>query len=359
MRHDALKQACLPNTSVLILAELLSEQGVDADRLLADCGLRRTFLDDREMKVTGLQELHVQRAFMRTASGDPGLMVEAGRRYRMLSYSPWGLALATAPSFREMLRINDRFSDINYTLSRFVRIEQDGSEEGMQLDFSLVPEDLITFVQTRDAVAFTTFLHDLWNGCFPFVRIELPLPIEAYAGFDFRAPVVPDTGRARWFWSKDVFDRALPLSDSTLHRHYLRESEALLSRSVDALLGAIDTMLDDAEISFSVGLPMIARALNMSQRTLQRELAARDVSYRMLIDKARRRRAERLLAQTARSIAEIAETLGYANISSFYQAFRRWTALSPAAFRAQCSASSRKAPSGVYSGLRAEPLQTL
>ena len=55
----------------------------------------------------------------------------------------------------------------------------------------------------------------------------------------------------------------------------------------------------------------------------------------MLQDEARKALAEELLVGDGRSVAAIAERLGYAQVSSFTQAFRRWHGVGPRAYLAR------------------------
>jgi AraC-like DNA-binding protein len=73
----------------------------------------------------------------------------------------------------------------------------------------------------------------------------------------------------------------------------------------------------------------IARALNLSLRSMQRKLKARGVSFRKLLDDTRRQLAEQYLKDSTLSVSEIAYLLGFAEVSSFSRAFRRWTGHAP------------------------------
>lgn len=77
----------------------------------------------------------------------------------------------------------------------------------------------------------------------------------------------------------------------------------------------------------------VARALGLQPRTLQRRLRAVQTSFRDLHEQVRQTQAARLLETTDLPPKEIADRLGYANVSSFIRAFRRWTRTTPARFR--------------------------
>lgn len=89
--------------------------------------------------------------------------------------------------------------------------------------------------------------------------------------------------------------------------------------------------------------PTIKQAAEISGlhlRTLQRQLASENSSYRHLIEKVRFDEAVRLLTTDGMPVTEIALMLGYADSSNFSRAFRRLSGLSPREFRAE---SHRKA----------------
>jgi AraC-like DNA-binding protein len=73
----------------------------------------------------------------------------------------------------------------------------------------------------------------------------------------------------------------------------------------------------------------VARRLNRSLSTLQRQLQAEGLSYRKLIDQTRHSLARAYLGDRRFSQAEIAYLLGFSDQSSFSRAYRRWTGQSP------------------------------
>lgn len=78
---------------------------------------------------------------------------------------------------------------------------------------------------------------------------------------------------------------------------------------------------------------MTASSLGFSKRTLQRELALHDLSWRQLIDQVRVDRSIELLTSSDEKIMTIAEQLGYTDSSNLARAFARWTSVSPQAYR--------------------------
>lgn len=71
----------------------------------------------------------------------------------------------------------------------------------------------------------------------------------------------------------------------------------------------------------------------MSGRTLRKRLTAEGTSYRILLDEVREHLAEELLLAGGLPVEAIAHRLGYVEVSSFSQAFRRWKGVGPREFR--------------------------
>lgn len=77
----------------------------------------------------------------------------------------------------------------------------------------------------------------------------------------------------------------------------------------------------------------LAQSLCMSPSTLRRRLLAEGVQYQGIKDSLREEQATRWLAEPTISYPDIAERLGFADVSSFYKAFRKWTGTNPGHYR--------------------------
>jgi AraC-like DNA-binding protein len=77
----------------------------------------------------------------------------------------------------------------------------------------------------------------------------------------------------------------------------------------------------------------LAATLNMSPRSLHRQLQEEGASLQQLKDEVRFERAKDLLLRTSKPIKQVAAASGFRNEKSFMRAFRDWTGASPAAFR--------------------------
>ena len=77
----------------------------------------------------------------------------------------------------------------------------------------------------------------------------------------------------------------------------------------------------------------LARWLNLSTRTLHRQLQEEGATLQQLKDSVRRDKAMDLLLRSARPIKQIAAEVGFQNEKSFMRAFKAWTGQTPEGFR--------------------------
>lgn len=153
----------------------------------------------------------------------------------------------------------------------------------------------------------------------------------------FGCPVAFGAAAGRALFRPD--DLALPLEEGEPRLLRLLRSYGDLLLSGQVRPGA--TLVSQVEEAISARLPagpvslaVIAGDLGMSPRTLSRKLAQGGTSYFAVLENLRQSLARRYLKDSSLALAEIAFLLGYSGLSSFSEAFRRWTGQSPGSFRA-------------------------
>ncbi|QNK67675.1 AraC family transcriptional regulator [Variovorax sp. PAMC26660] len=80
-------------------------------------------------------------------------------------------------------------------------------------------------------------------------------------------------------------------------------------------------------------LKSLSQRASLTQRTLQRKLAASNLSFQSLLQQVQREVADEHLAEGVLTQSEIAFLLGYSEVSAFARAYRAWTGHSPGAYR--------------------------
>ena len=120
---------------------------------------------------------------------------------------------------------------------------------------------------------------------------------------------------------QQMLQNALPLTVLQYRR------DRLLVQQVRQALAAHPTHSHSAE-----GLSQL---LNVSPRTLHRQLKEEGATLQALKDSVRFERATELLLRTARPIKQVSEAAGFQNEKSFIRAFKGWRGQTPAEFRRQ------------------------
>lgn len=171
----------------------------------------------------------------------------------------------------------------------------------------------------------------LQGARFPF---EAPAHAEAYAlmflgpGLQFKAAQAEIRFDARYLALplrrdekalQQMLQRALPLTVLQYRR------DRLLVEQVRQALANPAVASHTAET--------LAAALNMSPRSLHRQLQEEGASLQQLKDEVRFEKAKDLLLRTTKPIKQVAEASGFRNEKSFIRAFREWSGQSPAEFR--------------------------
>jgi AraC-like DNA-binding protein len=135
--------------------------------------------------------------------------------------------------------------------------------------------------------------------------------------------------------SRDAWRLPLRRSDPVL-RHVLEtQANEILARlpARTGLAMEVQRALASRVAGGDTQIQTIARQLALSERTLQRRLAAEGVSYQSLLDDARKEAAARYLTGSTLAICEVAYLVGYSEPAPFHRAFKRWYGMTPEAFR--------------------------
>ena len=130
--------------------------------------------------------------------------------------------------------------------------------------------------------------------------------------------------------------RALDFADPQLVRMAAAQCEEELKKLKDesGLLGEVRRRVK-GQLAEDPSLERMADDLHVAPRTLRRRLSELGTSYHEIVEQIRRGLAVEFLVTSTKPVEEIAALLGYSDPSNFGRAFRRWTGMSPTAWREQ------------------------
>ncbi|WP_404488132.1 AraC family transcriptional regulator [Pseudomonas sp. HT11] len=172
----------------------------------------------------------------------------------------------------------------------------------------------------------------------PILAIELRCPQPDFYD-DYRVMFSEnlrfDRPRTRMIFSADCLDVPIKRSPEELKRFLAHAPANILVkyRDPDSLATRIKHDLRQMSPDLWPETDGLAASLCISASTLRRRLADEGQTYQGLKDSVRKELAIVWLAEANISFAEIAARLGFADASSFYKAFRKWSGSNPGHYR--------------------------
>lgn len=264
---------------------------------------------------------------------EPALALYAGWQMRLSSHGYLGFAAMTAPTLRAAIDLAVRYAATRTTAIGIVLVEAG-------TDAALVIEERAPLGALREFAVLS-----LAAGLWQLGRALTGKPLVGIAECGFAAPAflaqVPfaagmlrfDRPQHRLRFARALLDLPITSSDPVALELARGQCERELAAIVDAGLPTRVRTAVAARLDRGAPLPVVAKELRMSTRTLKRKLADRGTTFSAIVDDLRRQRALLLLDDRALSIAEVAAAVGYTELANFTRAFRRWTGTTPAAHR--------------------------
>ncbi|MCA4964423.1 AraC family transcriptional regulator [Pseudomonas sp. Y24-6] len=172
----------------------------------------------------------------------------------------------------------------------------------------------------------------------PILAIELRCPAPDFLDdyqVMFSENLRFDRPRTRMIFAADCLDMPIRRSPEELKRFLAHAPANILVKYRDpqSLASRIKHDLRQITAQDWPETEALAQQLCMSASTLRRRLAEEGQTYQGLKDSVRKELAIVWLADPVISFAEIATRLGFADASSFYKAFRKWSGSNPGHYR--------------------------
>ncbi|MDE2076367.1 MAG: AraC family transcriptional regulator [Burkholderiales bacterium] len=321
-----------------ILTQVGVEQGADLDALLAQTGISRSMLDDDQAELDTAQEIQLIRNLVQALPHIPTLGLIAGSRHRLHTYGLWGYAVVSSPTWGSAINMASRMMSQTILLTRH-RVDRVGDQLIASFESDHIPVDIRPFVVDRDRACAVTLQREIIGQPIPYTEVRMqrpePAPEQVVAYTDLFG-IRPTFGHAQdsGVFKADILNQPLatPVSQTVNHCEQMcrqliearYQHTGVVAQVRDRLLrtpGRIPDMED------------IAAEMHMTSRTLRRHLTAEGKTFRCLLEEVRSTLAEELMTRANLTHGEIAQRLGYADVTTFIEAFRRWKGMPPSEFR--------------------------
>ncbi|RZI82483.1 MAG: AraC family transcriptional regulator, partial [Rubrivivax sp.] len=318
----------------------VEQRGVDADALLREVGLDLSSMSDP----MGRYPARLGLAFWQkalAATGEELLGLDLALQFLPLNFNALGYALMASGDLAEMY----------LRLARYAHVVTDAAD----LRFTLEAGFGRLTVTGDQALLGTADDRTVWS-VFDYAMLTLVRGSRMLYGRDFM-PLELRLQRQRpqdhvkfekVLRCTPVYgceDNAVLVDLATLHKPLSFANQEVVKASEDAMdryrshwadRGLVEQLAATLKEMLPSGEPRqedVAARLSMTLRTLQRRLADLDTCYRDVLNDTRHRLALDHLAKARYSVGEISFLLGFSEVSAFTRAFRRWTGVSPSAWR--------------------------
>ncbi|WP_158554824.1 AraC family transcriptional regulator [Methylovirgula sp. 4M-Z18] len=323
---------------IVALVEALADEGISPEQALHGTGLSSEDMYAVGAKVSINQILNCCRNAL-ALSHDTQLPFKVGSRFHISTYGMYGYAMLSSSDFRRTMDFAVRYHALAMPLTT-ISFEETSHWGIWTIDPISHPKSDARLYRFQIEMQIATHLclqRDLMGAAFAPNQISFaypcPLGFRSPAEFSdclvrFDQPANQIVFDAKWL------DDAARLGNRTTHPIALELCEDLLLalwRQTGTAGKVRKILLED--LAQRPSLSVTAKRLRTTARTLRRKLDQEGTSYRQLLDELRQHIAMKYLRETEMTREDIAYALGYSDAANFRHAFRRWTAMSPTAFR--------------------------
>lgn len=334
-QHLNTRSANLSGMFVGLLADVVGRWSVTPEVLLAGSGINHKLLNRPNWVV----DFCVYNELLERASrltGEPGLGLFLGLQMTISLHGIVGYTAMAGKTIREAIDVFCQFSGL-VCPAIVPRLEISGETAYLYFDQAMpeypISDIAMGFLQAgcgAIGAAITGRLSD-GHGELSFAepesfkRIVHLLPTSAKFGCAHNRLVFPVSN----------LDLPLVMADPLAAR-LMREQ---CKRAMNEMIGQRRSLaylvceLAYDEVQGFCSIEDVAKKLNITERTLQRQLAEEGKTFRILIEDIRRRKSSILLGNTDISIKTVSDRMGYSNTANFVRAFARWYNKTPSQFR--------------------------
>jgi len=314
---------------------LLREHGIDAARLLAEFGFKPAYFEDPDntIPLETMGKIYSRCASL-TQCAHFGLLI--GQRDTGSALGAVGFLMRNSPDVRTALgnlashfKVHNRNAVVDF-------IEGDTTAA---LGYKILKPCVQGREQILDMAIAIGFrlMKDLCGGTWLPIEVRFAhtpqLDVTPFRRF-FRVPICFEAEESALIFDRTWLDKPVYDADPLLHLMMARYVQAIESRLGDDLANDIRHLLRPLIEANCPSKVEMAKRIGLSARSLSRRLSAAGTSFEQLRDEARYGFASELLEGSRISATQVAERLGYSNVSAFSRAFLRWSLTRPTKWRA-------------------------
>jgi AraC-like DNA-binding protein len=330
-------EATTLTTAARVIAETLEKNyATDPGPIFAASGLDTSQLGVAGARYPWQQMQSLWRLAVET-TGDPSFGLHAGRNIRPTTFHALGYAWLASETLLDSLQRLCRYFRVVSTAPIALELSASGNTCVLTqavTDPSHVPTDtaIDAFV-----VAVVQLCRTATNA--RFAPLSVAFERASHGGADGYAevlgcPVTFGAPATRIVFDRETLEAQLPGENADVARANDKVAESYLQTlEPHKIASEVRELLVDLLPSGKSTQATIARRMNRSLSTLQRQLQNEGTSYQEIREETRSALAREYVRDEDLSLSQVAYMLGFSDQSNFSRAFKRWTGQSPREFR--------------------------
>ncbi len=327
-----LDKRVFPTPLVQSLVQSMEARGIRADISLAGTGI------DLSLDRVTYQQRIDQLSNMLDLLGMNGAWLESPHTVSISDYGLLGYAMMSSATLEQAVQIAVKYHKLAGAMFELA-FDVDGDEAVLRIDHLLPGGRVGQYTVEELFVGISRLIGLLLGRDHKPSRILLNYEAPEYAEKHlqcFRCPVIFDQPSCQYRFSREELAESLAEADANTARICEESCRKLLNQMEieDDIISRICYLLLSTPGEFPK-LDAVANKLSLGARTLRRRLNDLGTSYQRILDDVRRELAIEYLRTTNLTVQEIAELLGYSEVTNFRRAFMRWVELSPYQYRKQ------------------------
>ena len=333
-----LRERVYEPTKLAALFDVLIDQGHPPRDILKNVNLTADEVHSPKSRIS-LADLMTAGKNAIRLSNDPHLPYRIGTSIHISAYGMYGFAILCCPDFRKTMAFAELYHALATPLASIKFAEQDGFASWFiePNPDAVTDPQLYRFITEMQIGIHVSLMRDVMGPAFTPDRINLAYPQTAGFGLpadEIGCPLSFSSRTNQIMFQSTWLDQAANLGNRTTYPMVVVLCDDLLQdlKSRVGLAGEIRALLI-RDIANPPTLAAIAKLLQVSDRSLRRQLQEQGISFRALLDELRMQIALKYLRTTRLANEDIALALGFSDAANFRRAFRRWTNKSPSELR--------------------------
>lgn len=334
-----LSERIYESTKLAALFDVLVDQGCAAGEILGNVNVTVDEVHSPKSRIS-LAELMTACKNAIRLSADLHLPYRIGTSIHISAYGMYGFAILCCPDFRKAMAFAELYHALAAPLATIEFTEEDGLASWVIEPNARAATDpqLYRFITEMQIGIHISLMRDVMGAAFIPDQINLAYP-EAHdfglaadqigCRLSFASRTNQIMFRSAWL------DQVATLGNKTTYPAVVALCDDLLNE-LESRIGIAGTIRAHLlrNITNPPTLAAIAKLLEVSDRSLRRQLREQGISFRALLDDLRMQIALKYLRTTRLANEDIALALGFSDATNFRRAFRRWTNKSPSEIRA-------------------------